>query len=939
MAKFPFPDKDKDWQQFWKQHGTFRHQDPATSQKPKYFVMDMFPYPSGSGLHVGHPLGYIATDIIAKFHQLKGFNVLHPMGFDSFGLPAENYAIQTGTHPALTTENNIKRYKEQLEMLGLGYSDTTELRTSNPEYYRWTQWIFLKLFKSWYDRQAGRARPIEELVNLLQTHGTQGFQAAQSEELLFTASEWNALSEANQQKALLNYRLAYISYTPVNWCPALGTVLANEEVKDGLSERGGHPVVRMPMRQWSLRITAYADRLLEGLETIDWSDALKEMQRNWIGKSTGLEISFPLASGEDKLSIFTTRPDTLFGVSFLSIAPEHPLAAQLLTEAFQAAGLEYIEKSKSRSERERMADTKQVSGVFSGSYAIHPFTGAEVPIWIADYVLAGYGTGAVMAVPAHDDRDFLFAKHFGLPLKQVIQAPESFDLSKNAWVEKSGTLIESDFLNGLQVSEAIEKMIGEAENRRLGIRKINYRFRDAIFSRQRYWGEPIPIVFKDDLPYAVDESELPLRLPDVSSYKPTGTGESPLASIPEWVNLPDGSRRETNTMPGWAGSSWYFLRYFDASNPEQFCDPKKAAYWMNVDLYIGGTEHAVGHLLYARFWTKVLYDLGLVPKEEPFQKLVNQGMILGYRYFLEADQNMKAVFSGTGHEDSAGEGFRKLEVPQSLMLEHGQVEKSKLEAILEHNRIDPTNWSWNTPSGDTVETGAYTDKMSKSIGNVVNPDDMCIQYGADTFRMYEMFLGPLEQHKPWNTNGITGVHSFLKKIWNLLHNEENQLIQDLVESTKEELRLLHSLIKKVQEDIERLSFNTSIPAFMVFSNEMQRLTCRKKAIWEKAIVCLAPYAPHIAEELWAEYGNTDSIFTASFPEFNAALLELDEINYPIQVNGKTSSFTLTYPAGLDKNALEEAVRADEKLGEILKGRELKKLIAVPGRIVNLVVEG
>lgn len=544
-----------------------------------------------------------------------------------------------------------------------------------------------------------------------------------------------------------------------------------------------------------------------------------------------------------------------------------------------------------------------------------------------------------MAVPAHDDRDFLFAKHFGLPFKQVIQAPESFDLSKNAWVEKSGTLIESDFLNGLQVSEAIEKMIGEAENRRLGIRKINYRFRDAIFSRQRYWGEPIPIVFKDDLPYAVDESELPLRLPDVSSYKPTGTGESPLASIPEWVNLPDGSRRETNTMPGWAGSSWYFLRYFDASNTEQFCDPKKAAYWMNVDLYIGGTEHAVGHLLYARFWTKVLYDLGLLPKEEPFQKLVNQGMILGYRYFLEADQNMKAVFSGTGHEDSAGEGFRKLEVPQSLMLEHGQVEKTKLEAILEHNGIDPTDWSWNTPSGDIVETGAYTDKMSKSIGNVVNPDDMCIQYGADTFRMYEMFLGPLEQYKPWNTNGITGVHSFLKKIWNLLHNEENQLIQDLAEPTKEELRLLHSLIKKVQEDIERLSFNTSIPAFMVFSNEMQRLTCRKKAIWEMAIVCLAPYAPHIAEELWAEYGNTESIFTASFPEFNAALLELDEINYPIQVNGKTSSFTLTYPAGLDKNALEEAVRADEKLGEILKGRELKKLIAVPGRIVNLVVEG
>jgi leucyl-tRNA synthetase len=935
MAKFPFPEKDKHWQQFWKQNATFRHQNPNESSKAKFFVMDMFPYPSGSGLHVGHPLGYIATDIVAKYHKLLGFNVLHPMGFDSFGLPAENYAIQTGTHPAITTEKNITRYKEQLEMLGLGYSDTAELRTSNPEYYRWTQWIFLKLFDSWYDRKLNKARPISDLTAHLNQYGTQHLDAAGSEILSFTAEGWKALSEAEQQKALLNYRLAYISYAPVNWCEALGTVLANEEVKDGLSERGGHPVTRIPMRQWSLRITAYADRLLEGLDHIEWSDALKEMQRNWIGRSSGLEIAFALEGREDQLEIFTTRPDTIFGVSFLSVAPEHPLAPSLLTEEQKAQGLAYIEKSKSRSERERMADTKQVSGVFSGSYALHPFSGRKVPVWIADYVLAGYGTGAVMAVPAHDDRDFLFASHFSLEIQQVIQCPEGFDLNSTAWTEKSGKAMNSDFLNGLEVPAAIEKAITEAETRGLGKRKINYRFRDAIFSRQRYWGEPIPIIFKDDVPYALPESELPLRLPEVESYKPTGTGESPLAAIESWVNLPDGSRRETNTMPGWAGSSWYFLRYLDAHNSKSFSDAEKAHYWMNVDLYIGGTEHAVGHLLYSRFWTKVLYDLGHSPVEEPFQKLVNQGMILGYRYYLESDADNKIIY-GLKNVPS-GKATVKLEIPQALMAEHASFKKERLSELLEHHQLNPNGWKWEAPEGDFVETPAYTDKMSKSIGNVVNPDDMCQQYGADTFRMYEMFLGPLEQYKPWNTNGITGVHGFLKKVWNLLHNENDQLILTQEAPTKEELRLLHTLIKKVREDIERLSFNTSVPAFMVFANEMQRLACRKQEIWTSAIICLAPYAPHIAEEIWKELGNTDSIFTASFPEFKAEYLVLDEINYPVQINGKTSSFTLTYPAGLDKTALEEAVRSDEKLGEILKGRELKKLIVVPGRIVNLVV--
>lgn len=933
MAQFPFPDKDQYWQQQWKQKGTFRHIATDTSSKPKFYVMDMFPYPSGSGLHVGHPLGYIATDIVAKYKKLKGFNVLHPMGFDSFGLPAENYAIETGTHPAITTERNITRYLEQLQMLGLGHDDTATFRTSDPEYYRWTQWIFLQLFGSWYNRATQKAEKIENLIQHFEQKGTEGLQAAGSEVLSFSSDEWKAMDEEAQQKVLLNYRLAYISYTPVNWCPALGTVLANEEVKDGVSERGGHPVVRMPMRQWSLRITAYAERLLDGLIQVDWSDALKEMQRNWIGKSTGLEISFPFENRPGGLDIFTTRPDTLFGVSFLSVAPEHELATDLLTPEQKAEGMAYIEKSKSRSERDRMADTQHVSGVFSGSYALHPFTGKKVPIWIADYVLAGYGTGAVMAVPAHDDRDFKFATTFGLERPQVIQPKIEHDFHKAAWTDKSGAVVDSDFLNGLEVPDAIERAISEAETKGLGHRKVNYRFRDAIFSRQRYWGEPIPIVFKHDIPYPLSVSELPLRLPDVASYKPAGTGESPLAAIEDWVNLPDGSRRETNTMPGWAGSSWYFLRYFDAHNSEHFCDPRKAAYWMNVDLYIGGTEHAVGHLLYARFWTKVLFDLGYISKDEPFQKLVNQGMILGYRYFLEANMEQKVVYSGTGNQAQN----LKLEVHASKVNEDKKVERTELEAILLKNQIDPAGWKWFDTATTPADTGFYTDKMSKSIGNVVNPDDMCAQYGADTFRMYEMFLGPLEQYKPWNTNGITGVHSFLKKIWNLLHTDDNNLSVSDAEPTKEELRLLHGLIRKVEEDIEKLSFNTSVPAFMIFTNEMQRLKCNKRAIWLPAIICLSSYAPHISEELWHALGNKDSVFEATFPAWDPAMLEVDEVHYPIQINGKTSNVTLTFPAGLDKSALETAVMAHPDFDALLKGRKLIKLVAVPGRIVNLVV--
>ena len=858
MADYPFREFEPGWQQFWKEQQIFSALLETEAAKPKYYVMDMFPYPSGSGLHVGHPLGYIATDIVAKYKKLQGFRVLHPMGFDAFGLPAENYAIETGTHPAITTEQNIGRYTAQLERLGLTYDLETAVRTSDPDYFKWTQWIFLKLFTSWYNPVSDKAESIDTLLALFSESGSNTLVAERENLRLFSAEEWQSFTEAEKMDILMDYRLAYLSETMVNWCPALGTILANDEIKEGVSERGGHPVERIPMLQWSLRITAYADRLLEGLTRIDWPEAVKEMQRNWIGKSEGAYIQFGIENQRDtQIKVFSTRPDTLFGVSFLALAPEHELSPLLLTAENKEKGLEYIHFSKNRSERERMADVKQVSGFFTGTYALHPLTQNPVPVYIADYVLGGYGTGAVMGVPAHDSRDHRFAKHFGLPILPVISGgtPET-----EAWESYEGTLLNSGEYNGLSVEKGSEAILKKLENLNCGSKKTSYRFRDANFSRQRYWGEPIPIVFRNGIAYPVSESELPVTLPEVTSYQPTGTGASPLAAITEWVQYQNDSTRETNTMPGNAGSSWYFMRYTDPANAAIFADPEKLKNWLPVDLYIGGAEHAVGHLLYSRFWTKFLFDLGMCPVDEPFQKLINQGMILG---------------------------------------ENGE-------------------------------------KMSKSKGNVVNPDDLCEQYGADTFRMYEMFLGPLEQYKPWNTNGITGVFNFIKKTWNLYFNAENQLQLTEESPTPEELKLLHQAIKKVGEDIDRLSFNTSIPQFMITTNELGRMNCRKKAILEPYLILLAPFAPHLSEEIWKKLGHTNSIFTASWPAFNPQYLESDEDIYPVQINGKKKG-ELTLSKALSVAETEAAAMADPSVQKWLEGKTPKKIIVVHHRIINIVV--
>jgi leucyl-tRNA synthetase len=939
MASYPFQEIETKWQKYWKEEGTFRHVSPEISTDPKYYVLDMFPYPSGAGLHVGHPLGYIATDILAKYYKLKGYNVLHPMGFDSFGLPAENYAIETGTHPSITTEKNIQRYKEQLEMLGLGYDDKAEIRTSDPSYYKWTQWIFLELFDCWYDYKLQRAKRIDELIFHLSKNGTENLFAVTSIQDSIKADDWNSMSEPEQQKYLLNFRLAYLSFTPVNWCPALGTVLSNEEVKDGVSERGGHPVIRVPMRQWSLRITAYADRLLAGLDTVDWPEPLKEMQRNWIGKSEGLELAFEVEGFNHGIEIFTTRPDTLFGVCFLSLAPEHPLALEISAIEHKKSVEAYIEKALSRSERDRISDTKELTGVFTGVYAIHPLNGNRIPIWVADYVLAGYGTGAVMGVPAHDDRDFVFAKKNSLNLKIVIEPIKPHDFNKGAWVLKEGLIIDSDFLNGLSVEIGIQKVIQTVEEKGLGQRKINFRFRDAIFSRQRYWGEPIPIMYKDGIPYAVSKSDLPVTLPEVISYKPTGNGDSPLAGIIDWVNLPNGYQRETNTMPGWAGSSWYFLRYPDSSNNHFFCTNANEKYWMNVDFYLGGAEHAVGHLLYARFWTKFLYDLNHITHQEPFQRLFNQGMILGYRYFLEVDIERKIAFNKPGNEIKIPKNnYKKLEVKQEFINDKGFFIKENLNLLLERNNLESLEWKWEDSNTFEVELGLYTDKMSKSLGNVVNPDDMCKTYGADTFRMYEMFLGPLDQPKPWNTNGISGVHSFLKRWWNLMVDESGKLLLTDEIVTNEENRFLHQLIKKVTDDIEKLSFNTTVSAFMIFVNKMNESKCCKRLIMLPAVICLAPFAPHFAEEIWMKAGNTRSVFLEKFPIYDDNFLVSNTFEYPIQINGKTSNLRLSFDINKNKDEIGQEVIKNEGVNLLLKGKRLLKLIVVPGRIINLVIE-
>ena len=930
---YQYREIEQRWQKFWAEKQTYRASNQ--SAKPKFYVLDMFPYPSGAGLHVGHPLGYIATDIFSRYKRLKGFNVLHPMGYDSFGLPAEQYAIQTGQHPAVTTEANINRYREQLDNLGFSYDWSREVRTSDPAYYRWTQWIFMQLFNSWYNVAADKAEHIQKLVAHFSSRGSEGVKAVADEDVLsFTADEWNALSEEQQQRELLKYRLAYLKESTVNWCPALGTVLANDEVKDGFSERGGHPVVQKKMMQWSMRITAYADRLLQGLDTIDWPEPLKEMQRNWIGKSVGASVKFgfgSLESGvENHIEVFTTRVDTIFGASFLVLAPEHEWVTQLTTPEQEKEVKAYIEQTQKKSELDRMADTKTVSGAFTGAYAKHPFTGNPVPIWIADYVLAGYGTGAVMGVPSGDQRDWLFAKHFNLPIVPISDAQK--DLDQQADPTKEGKYINSDFINGLTYQDAVNALITKLEEKGQGKAKVNFRLRDAIFGRQRYWGEPVPVYFRGGLPYLIEESELPLLLPEVDKYLPTESGEPPLGRAKNW-KYQDQYEYELSTMPGWAGSSWYWYRYMDAQNDQEFASKAAIDYWQDVDLYIGGSEHATGHLLYSRFWNKFLKDLGYVNVEEPFKKLINQGMIQGRSNFVYRLIDEK----GMGTNTFVSYGLKDQYKTTAIHVDVNMVEQDQLDLEKFKNfRPEFAKAEFLLENGKYI-CGHEVEKMSKSKFNVVNPDDMVERYGADTLRLYEMFLGPLEQSKPWNTNGIEGVFKFLRKFWRLFHDEQHNFKLSEEAPSKAELKSLHKIIKKVEDDIERFSFNTSVSSFMICVNELTDLKCNKRQILEPLTIVLSAYAPHIAEELWSLLGHQPgSISYAEYPKFNPDHLVEDEFAYPISVNGKMR-MNLNLPLSLELPEIEKAVLENADVQRYLEGKSPKKVIVVKGRIVNLVV--
>lgn len=920
MAHYEHRIIEKKWQEKWS-NGTFKTEDHTQSNLPKYYVLDMFPYPSGAGLHVGHPLGYIASDIVARFKRLQGFNVLHPMGYDAFGLPAEQYAIQTGQHPAITTEENIKRYREQLDRIGFSFDWSREVKTCDPAYYKWTQWIFIQLFNSWFNPDSNKAESIDSLIKIFENEG------CNNELHTFSADDWNAYDEKTKSDILLQYRLAFLSEAMVNWCPALGTVLANDEVKDGVSERGGYPVERKLMTQWSLRISAYAERLLQGLEKIEWSDSLKESQRNWIGKSTGSSLNFQLENpigSVDSLEVFTTRPDTVFGVSFLAVAPEHELLDELCAGSYKQQALEYAEKAKNRSERERQSEVKNISGAFTGSYVIHPFTGKKVPIWVADYVLGGYGTGAVMGVPAHDSRDYAFARHFNLDILEVVKGG---DITNESYDAKEGVLINSDFLNGLQVKDAIKKAIDEIELRGLGKGKTNYRLRDAVFGRQRYWGEPIPVYYQNKIPMVLPVNELPLRLPDIDKYLPTETGEPPLARADNWTY--NGHPLETTTMPGWAGSSWYFLRYMDPNNDREFASRDALNYWKDIDLYIGGSEHATGHLLYFRFWTKFLYDLGFIPVDEPAKKLVNQGMIQGTSCLIYR-VNHTNKFVSLGLKDQYE--TTAIHVDVNLVEQGNIVNLDKLKlwrpSEFEHAEFELEN-------GKLI-CGNEVGKMSKRWHNVVNPDDVCNDYGADTLRLYEMFLGPLQDAKPWSTQGIEGVLRFLRKFWRLFHNgpEESFYISD-EEPNKAELKILHKTIKKATEDIENFSFNTSVSAFMVCVNELQDIKCNKRAILEPLSILLSPYAPHITEEIWEMCGHTSSISKANWPVYNPEFLIENEFNYPISFNGKVR-FNLNFALDKDAKEMESEILSNEQTLKYLEGKPVKKVIIVKGKIVNVV---
>src|SRR5690554_3257131 len=1041
------------WQKYWAENQTFKAenpdiQHPTSSTQPKFYVLDMFPYPSGAGLHVGHPLGYIASDIVARYKRHQGFNVLHPQGYDSFGLPAEQYAIQTGQHPAITTETNIKRYREQLDKIGFSFDWSREVRTSDPEYYKWTQWIFIQLFNSYYCKDADQARPIDELIEVFETEGNHRINAVCDDDItIFSADEWKNFSDEEKQRILLKYRLTYLAETEVNWCPALGTVLANDEIVNGVSERGGHPVIRKKMTQWSMRISAYAERLLQGLETIDWTESLKESQRNWIGKSVGASVTFNVIPASNTqhptpIEIFTTRPDIIFGVSFMTLAPEHDLVAQITTPEQKAAVEAYVEATAKRSERERMADVKTISGVFTGAYAEHPFTKEPIPIWIGDYVLAGYGTGAVMAVPAGDERDYAFAKHFGIEIKNIFDK----DISEAAYTEKGGfTFVNSDFLNGLDYKVGTAKIIEELEKIGAGKSKVNYRLRDAVFSRQRYWGEPFPVYYVNGLPQMIDPKYLPIRLPEVEKYLPTEDGQPPLGNATVWAwdtvnnQVVENSKidnktifpLELNTMPGWAGSSWYWMRYMDAHNDAEFASKEALKYWQNVDLYIGGSEHATGHLLYSRFWNKFLKDRGFAPTEEPFKKLINQGMILGMSayvyvvdhslhqqtsgdsdnlirpiYLIEYDlykkvielkhkigivdyntqkksnwidiliqiinendtnllyENERKIKSALTDEeveligkikvleDSYIETIKKYNPNYIYLFKRGfinvnyypkRIDVSVVDSVTNEINLDLLKTNKNHSgdfnnssiySGDKIFANREVEKMSKSFYNVVNPDDICNEYGADTLRLYEMFLGPLEQAKPWNTAGITGVFGFLKKLWRL-YFDDNGLNITHEEPTKEMYKSLHKTIKKVTDDIENFSFNTSVSQFMICVNELSQQKCHHRAILEPLAILISPYAPHIAEELWNKLGHNESISTAPFPIFEERHLVESDKEYPVSFNGKMR-FTINLPLDLSVEEIEKIVLADSRTQEQLQGREPKKVIIVPGKIINLV---
>jgi len=940
IMEYNFKDIEVKWHEYWKANNAYRVSN--ISEKPKYYVLDMFPYPSGAGLHVGHPLGYIASDIYSRYKRLKGFNVLHPMGFDSFGLPAEQYAIETGQHPATTTEKNIETFKKQLDKIGFCYDWQREVRTSNPDYYKWTQWIFLQLFKSWFNPELQKAESIETLINSFETSGAQGAGKHESDQ--FSAEEWKSFDAAKQQEILMNYRLAFSAYGEVNWCEALGTVLANDEVVNGVSERGGHPVIKKKMRQWYLRITDYADRLLNGLNTVGFSDSMKEMQRNWIGKSEGCEMEFGLAQNSDltpnpkpplipqrgkaaegegsekTIKVYTTRPDTIFGVDFLVLAPEHELVNKITSDEQRKNIDDYLTYVKSRSDRERMSEVKQITGCFTGAYAENPFNGKKIPVWIAEYVLAGYGTGAIMAVPCGDQRDFLFAQHFNIPITNIIG--EHFN-GKEANATKEATLQHSEFLDGLLMKDAIKVAIEKIETEGLGKRKVNFKMRDAGFSRQRYWGEPFPIKWEDGVAIAMNESQLPLALPHVEKYGPGPEGEGPLANIADWKN----QQLETSTMPGYAGSSWYFLRYMDPHNTNTFCDRKVSDYWNQVDVYIGGTEHAVGHLLYSRLWTKVLYDLGMIGFDEPFKRLVNQGMIQGSSRF---------VYRIKGTQQFVSHGLKDQYEVDELHADVNMVDGVELDTeAFKKWKPDYANAEFILEDGKYI-CGSEVEKMSKSKYNTVNPDDLVLKYGADTFRMYEMFLGPIEQSKPWDTKGIEGVHRFLRKLWRLFNDDLKGKVWNDEKANDAEFKILHRTIKKIESDTEQFSFNTAVSAFMVCVNELAEVKCHKKEILEKVLILLTPYAPHISEELWHQLGNAGSILDASYPVFEEKYLVETSKEYPVSINGKVRA-NINIDLSAELSEVEQIVLANEVVQKWLEGKAPKKIIFVKGKMVNVVI--